>query len=114
MVLRRGVPRGLAALAVIASALVGPVVLGGRAQAAAPGPVSDDYDCSATLSSLMVSHPGSSWVREGNDLVLMDDYGDGIRVPCTAPGQLPSLGPPVGVWESAPGILEPPSMYPGQ
>jgi hypothetical protein len=94
---------------------VGFVALSGRAEAAPSWQVSSDgNDCSGTLSSLMISHPGTTWIREGNDLVLLNDYGSNTRVPCSAPGQLTSLGPPFGVWESAPGILQPPSMYPGQ
>ncbi|HEY1970881.1 MAG TPA: hypothetical protein VGH89_23210 [Pseudonocardia sp.] len=102
-------------LAVAVLVVAGFVALSGRAEAAPLWRVgSDDYDCSGTLNSLMISHPGTTWIREGNYLVLLSDYGGNIRVPCTAPGQLTSLGPPVGVWESAPGILQPPSAYPGQ
>jgi hypothetical protein len=105
----------VAVLAIAVSASTGVVALGGRAEAATPRPTgSDDYDCSSTLNSLTMAHPGTTWVREGDYLVLLDDYGSGTRVPCSAPGQLPSLGPPFGVWESAPGILQPPSAYPGQ
>lgn len=92
--------------------VAGFVALSGRADAATPTQqLSDGYDCSDTLRALMVSHPGTTWVQEGGDLVLLNDYGEDIRVPCSAPGQLPSLGPPVGVWEGPEGI-EPPSQFP--
>jgi hypothetical protein len=73
--------------------VAGFVALSGRAEAAAPSQVSsEEYDCSGTLNSLMISHPGSTWIREGNDLVLLSDYGRNIGVPCAAPGQLTSMG----------------------